>query len=101
MRLMPMTDVFNAPSTKLRVLTLLRPFLQWELYLLGPFVLMFGQLRYLIIVVDYFTKWIEAKALAKIITVNVVKKFKNILSRFRVPQSIVTDNGPYFIDEKF
>ncbi|MCI23895.1 gypsy retrotransposon integrase-like protein, partial [Trifolium medium] len=69
--------------------------------LLGPFKTAPGQLKYLIVVVDYCTKWVEAEALAKITAANVIKFFKrNILARFDVPQSVVTDNGSQFIDRK-
>jgi len=40
----------------------------------------------LIVVVDYFTKWIKAETLAKIRTTNVIKFCKkNILPKFGVP----------------
>lgn len=69
--------------------------------LLGPFAPTYGQLRFLIIYVDYFTKWIKAETIAKITVVNVLKFFvKNVLARFGLPQSIVTDNGTQFIDGK-
>ncbi|MCH80654.1 gypsy retrotransposon integrase-like protein [Trifolium medium] len=59
------------------------------------------QLKYLIVDVDYCTKWVEAEALAKITAANVIKFFKrNILAGFGVPQSVVTDNGSQFIDRK-
>lgn len=59
-------DVFNAPSTELHVLTLPWSFMQWRMDLLCPFALAPNQLSYLIVVVDYFTKWIEVEALVKI-----------------------------------
>jgi len=39
--------------------------------IVGPFPLATGQRRFLIVAVDYFTKWIEAEPLAKITTANV------------------------------
>ena len=47
--------------------------------------------------VDYFTKWIEAKAVASITTVE-VRKFiwKTIITRFGVPPAMVFDNGWQF-----
>ena len=51
---------------------------------------------------DYFTKWAEAKALANIQDVD-VKKFvwRNIVTRFRVPESLVSDNGLQFDSRAF
>lgn len=69
--------------------------------ILGPFAPTPRQLRYLIVVVDYFTKWIEAEALEKIIGANVLKKFKkNILALFGVPQTVVAENGTQFYKRK-
>ena len=44
--------------------------------------------------VDYFTKWAEAEVLANIRDVD-VKKFvwKNIVTRFGEPDSLIFDNG--------
>ena len=61
-----------------------------------------NQNKYLILAVDYFTKWIEAEALAKISAQNVLRFYKiNILARFGIPQAIVTDNGTHFTDCAF
>ena len=70
--------------------------------ILGPFVVGTNQNKYLIVGVDYFTKWIEAEALAKITAQNVLRFYKrNILAHFGIPQAIVTDNGTQFTDKDF
>ena len=53
-------------------------------------------------VVDYFTKWVEAEALANIQDVD-VKKFvwKNIVMRFGVPNTLIFDNGLQFDSRAF
>ena len=50
---------------------------------------------------DYFTKWVEAEPLANIRDVD-VKKFlwKNIVTRFGIPHTLISDNGLQF-DSKF
>ena len=60
-----------------------------------------GQVKFLIVVVDYFTKWIEAKPLATI-TAQEVQQFvwKDIICRYGVPHTIITDNGRQFIDKE-
>nr|GEX36498.1 reverse transcriptase domain-containing protein [Tanacetum cinerariifolium] len=52
-----------------------------------------GKVKFLIVAMDYFTKWIEAKAVATI-TDRQVKKFvwDNIVCRFGVPGEIISDN---------
>jgi len=47
------------------------------------------------------TKWIEAEPLAKTTAINITKFFKNnILSRFDLPEFVVTDNGTQFADKR-
>ncbi|GJY24807.1 reverse transcriptase domain-containing protein [Tanacetum coccineum] len=60
------------------------------------------QSQVLIVAIDYFTKWIEAKPVATI-TGNQVKKFvwDNIVYRFGQPGEIVSDNGKQFLDNPF
>jgi len=60
----------------------------------GPFSPGKGQVKFLIVAVDYFTKWIEVKPLTTI-TTQQVQQFvcKDIICRYGVPQTIITDNG--------
>ncbi|GKA10702.1 reverse transcriptase domain-containing protein [Tanacetum coccineum] len=68
----------------------------------GPFPEGSGKVKFLIVAMDYFTKWIEAKAVATI-TGNQVKKFvwDNIVCRFGLPGEIISDNGKQFSDNPF
>ncbi|XP_074351496.1 uncharacterized protein LOC141690610 [Apium graveolens] len=43
-------------------------FAMWGMDILGPFPITSGQRKFIVVALDYFTKWIEAKALAKINT---------------------------------
>ena len=78
------------------------PFSKWGIELLGPFPLAAGQMKYLIIAIDYFTKWIEAEPLSSI-TAAQAQKFvwQNIFTRFGIPESLITDNRMLFADRKF
>jgi len=38
----------------------------WEIDILGPFPLVVQQMKYLVVVIEYFTKWIEAEPIAQI-----------------------------------
>ncbi|KAJ8475585.1 hypothetical protein OPV22_019312 [Ensete ventricosum] len=77
-------------------------FAQWGMDLLGPFPPASGQRRFLIVGVDYFTKWLEAEPLASI-TERQVEGFvwKNIITRFGLPRVIITDNDTQFNNTKF
>ncbi|GKV32493.1 hypothetical protein SLEP1_g41093 [Rubroshorea leprosula] len=65
--------------------------------LLGPFTKGKGGCTYLVVAVDYFTKWIEAKPLSTT-TEKKIKEFlfNSILCRFGIPERIIADNGPQF-----
>src|ERR1044072_4966190 len=91
-----------APLSELKSLSSPWPFSWWGLDILRPFVLGAYPNKYLIVGVDYFTKWIEAEALAKITAQNILHFYKrNILARFGIPKAIVTDNGIQFTDKNF
>ena len=51
---------------------------------------------------NYFTKWVEAEPLANIKDID-AKKFvwKNIVTRFRVPRTLISDNGLQFDSKTF
>ncbi|GKB45417.1 reverse transcriptase domain-containing protein [Tanacetum coccineum] len=68
----------------------------------GPFPEGPGKVKFLIVAMDYFTKWIEAKAVATI-TGNQVKKFvwDNNVCRFSLPGEIISNNGKQFSDNPF
>ncbi|MCI72910.1 gypsy retrotransposon integrase-like protein, partial [Trifolium medium] len=59
-----------APPVELKMLSTPWPFAWWGIDLLGPFPTAVGQNRYLIVAVDYFTKWIKAEPLASITAFN-------------------------------
>ncbi|KAL0439649.1 UNVERIFIED_CONTAM: hypothetical protein Slati_2447900 [Sesamum latifolium] len=56
-----------------------------------------GQRKFLLVAIDYFTKWVEAEPLAHI-TKGEVMKFiwKNVICRFVLPREIISDNGRQF-----
>jgi hypothetical protein len=56
---------------------------------------------HLLIVVDKFTKWIEAKPIAKLKSSESATFFHDIVYRFEVPNSIITDNETQFTGEFF
>ncbi|GJV20756.1 reverse transcriptase domain-containing protein [Tanacetum coccineum] len=74
------------PQQPLTPITAPWPFYKWGIDIAGPFPEGPGKVKFLIVAMDYFTKWIEAKAVATI-TGNQVKKFvwDNIVCRFGLP----------------
>nr|KYP57912.1 Pro-Pol polyprotein [Cajanus cajan] len=74
------------------------PFSQWGMDILGPFPPPKGQLKFLLVAIDYFTKWIKACPLAE----NVQRfTWRSIVCRFGIPHTLITDNGRQFIAQGF
>ena len=61
-------------------------FFQWEMDILGPFSLALAQHKFLFVLIDYFTKWVEAEPVAQI-TEAKARDFiwKFIIYRFGIP----------------
>ena len=55
----------------------------------------------MIIAVDKFTKWIEARLISVIKFEQAVLFFLDIVHHFRISNSIITDNGTQFTRKKF
>ncbi|GKE10161.1 reverse transcriptase domain-containing protein, partial [Tanacetum coccineum] len=94
--------VLRNPQQKLTPIMIPWPFYKWGIDIAGPFLEGPGKVKFLIVAVDYFTKWIEAKPVATL-TGNHIKKFMwdNIVCRFRLPGDIILDNGKQFRDNPF
>ena len=60
-----------------------------------------GSFTHLLIAIDKFTKWIEAKPITNIRSEEAVKFFLDIIYRFGVPNCIITDHGTNFTGKKF
>nr|GEW80975.1 reverse transcriptase domain-containing protein [Tanacetum cinerariifolium] len=86
--------VLRNSQQKLTLITSPWPFYKWGIDIAEPFLEGPGKVEFLIVAIDYFTKWIEAKPVATI-TGNQVKKFMwdNIVCRFGLPGEIISDNG--------
>ncbi|KAI3802010.1 hypothetical protein L1987_30132 [Smallanthus sonchifolius] len=104
------------------------PFYKWGMNIVGPFSEARERIKFLLVAVDYFTKWPEVKPLALItgkqvialiknqiiyesgridlnittIAKQVIKfKWKQIICLFGLPRQIVTDNSKQFADKPF
>jgi hypothetical protein len=68
----------------------------WEIDFMGPFPPSF-RFEYILVAVDYVSKWIEAVA-TKTNDHKIVVKFiqTNIFSRFGMPRAIISDGGTHF-----
>jgi len=73
----------------------------WGIDFMGPFSNLFGN-QYILVAVDYMSKWVEAIP-SKTNNNKVVIKFlkENNFSRFRTPRAIIIDNGTHFCNRSF
>nr|XP_025635758.1 uncharacterized protein LOC112729828 [Arachis hypogaea] len=95
-------NIHQAAPHQLSIISAERPFGTWRIDLVGPFPTAPGQLRYLIVAIDYYTKWIEAEPLASITATQCRKVlWRQIITRFGIPKIIISDNGTQFADKKF
>ena len=85
-------QISHLPSEPLTSITSPWPFQQWGLDILGPLPFGNSQCKFIVVGVDYFTKWAEAKPLATIIEQK-VRNFvwRSIICRFRIPRALVSD----------
>ena len=70
------------------------PFAQWGLDIVRPFPKAAGNKRWLLVGIDYFTKWVKAELLASIKDMD-AKRFiwKIIVTRFGILSTLILDNG--------
>ena len=88
------SNTIRQPSEELTPMTAPWPFSQWGLDIVGPFPTAVG--------INYFTKWVEAKALPTIMEKN-IRNFvwKNIICNYGIPRVLVSDNRKQFDNNVF
>jgi transposase InsO family protein len=91
----------HLPAQALQTIPITWPFAVWGLDLVGPLQKAPGGYTHLLVAIDKFSKWIEVRPLNSIRSEQAVAFFTNIIHRFGVPNSIITDNGTQFTGRKF
>nr|GEU99762.1 reverse transcriptase domain-containing protein [Tanacetum cinerariifolium] len=66
----------------------------------GPFSSSRGN-KYILVAVDYLSKWVEAKALPTNDSRVVCKFLKNLFARFGAPRAIISDRETHFCNDQF
>ncbi|XP_022030811.1 uncharacterized protein K02A2.6-like [Helianthus annuus] len=83
-------------------LTAAWPFQKWVVYIVGPFPRSSGSAQYLLVAVDYFTKWVEARPFTVIAGYNVTRFFwEQNVCPFGLTLYIVSDNAKQFAENPF
>ncbi|KAJ9552166.1 hypothetical protein OSB04_016211 [Centaurea solstitialis] len=91
----------HLPSEPLHSVLIPWPFMRWGMDIVGKLPPAPGQKVYLLVLTNYFSKWIEAAAFSQVRDKEVISFIQtNIIYRFGVPSEIMCDNGSQFISER-
>ena len=96
------TNFSTQPPQKLTSIASPWPFAQWGIDLIGPLPKGPGATTYVIVAIDYFTKWVEVEALNRITekkTTDFV--WRNLVYHYGIPYALVADNGRQFNNNNF
>ncbi|GJW94019.1 reverse transcriptase domain-containing protein [Tanacetum coccineum] len=72
----------------------------WGIDFMGPFPSSRGN-KYILVAVDYLSKWVEAKALPTNDSRFVCRFLKTLFVRFETPGAIISDRGTHFCNDQF
>ncbi|GJS89972.1 reverse transcriptase domain-containing protein [Tanacetum coccineum] len=72
----------------------------WGIDFMGPFPSLRGN-KYILVAVDYLSKWVEAKALPTNDARVICKFLKSLFARFGAPRAIISDRGTHFCNDQF
>ena len=96
-----MANISKRHELPLQGILVVQLFDVWGMDFMGPFPVSFGNI-YILLAVDYVSKWVEAAACPRN-DANTVVGFlqRNILSRFGTPRTIISDGGSHFANKVF
>jgi hypothetical protein len=91
----------HLPAQALQTIPITWPFAVWNLDMVGCLRQVLRGFTHLLVAVDKFSKWIEARPIVNIFSEEAVSFFTDIIYRFSIPNTIITDNGTQFMGKKF
>ncbi|KAK2455906.1 hypothetical protein QL285_003321 [Trifolium repens] len=96
------SGIQHVPASELHSIVKPWPFRGWALDLIGEIKPASSKnQRYILVGIDYFTKWIEAIPLPNVDQEAVINFIQNyIIYRFGIPETITTDQGSVFTGRK-
>ena len=96
-----MGNIIKRHEMPLHGILVMQLFDVWGIDFMGPFPYSFGNI-YILLTVDYVSKWVEATACPKNDAKTVVGFLqRDILSRFGIPRTIISDGGSHFANKVF
>jgi hypothetical protein len=91
----------NLPAHALQTVPVTWPFVVWGLDVVGPLRKAPRGYTHLLAAIEKFSKWVEVRPIMNLRSEHAVTFFTDIIYRFGVPNSIITDNGSQFTSRKF
>jgi transposase InsO family protein len=91
----------NLPAHVLQTILITWPFAVWGLDIVGALRKAPGGFTHLLVAINKFSKWVEVRPITNLRAEQAVTFFTDIVHRFGVPNSIITDNGSQFTGRKF
>jgi ribonuclease HI/transposase InsO family protein len=91
----------HLPAQQLQTIPVIWPFACWGLDMIGPFKKAQGGYTHVLVAIDKFTKWIEFKPIASLTSAKAVEFIQDIIFRFGISNSIITDLGSNFTSLEF
>ncbi|GJV79521.1 reverse transcriptase domain-containing protein [Tanacetum coccineum] len=71
----------------------------WGIDFMGPFPSSNGN-KYVLVAIDYVSKWVEAQAFSTNDAQNVVNFLKRLFARFGIPKALINDRGTHFCNHQ-
>jgi len=91
----------HIPAHNLIIIPPSWPFACWSLDMIGPLTVAPGGFNHVLVAVDKFTKWIEYKPIVKISSDRAVDFISDVIHRFGLSHTIITDLGSNFTSHSF
>ena len=88
------------PPTALQTIPITWPFTAWGLDMVGPLTAGSHKKKYLLVMVDKLSKWIEAKPVKTAESGPVIDFISGVVHCYVVPRSSITENGSNFIADE-
>jgi hypothetical protein len=91
----------HVPAHEIQTIPASWPFACWGLDMIGPFKPAPGNFKFVFVLIDKFSNWIEYMPLVKASSEKAVKFLDQVIHCFGIPNSIITDLGTQFTRNMF
>ena len=95
------SNMSHKSASALKTIPLVWPFAVWGLDMVVPFKTGRSGFTHLLVAVDKFTKWIEAKPIKNLDSSTAISFIRELIFRYGFPHCIITDNGSNFDSDEF